>query len=554
MDDSLLRQTRLAALSIHTDHLLRVSVGAYQQDYPAARSIQQQLRDIRAANPLIHKVSLLRQDTDGRWFTLMSDSISDGITSLSEYPDTGTLQSSGESTLANPDREWVGSRSEVDGRWISGRVPIRDGGTQADGLYNRNDAQSMAQQAVAFYREHGRSRFLEECNRFEGMFHQRSLYALAYDHDMTIRGHPVKPGLLGKNLLDEKDWSGGSYFRREIQKIAMTQGSGWVDYLYEEPVSKQLRSKSTYLEKVDDLIICAGVYQASDRVLGMLQVDVEAGVWRQHLINQAALPVGLIVLLLLVLIVLMLGITFGALSRTDVVLSAQYKSLEEGEKQLRQLTEHSRTIIWEIDVNGRFTDISHAVEMILGYQPAQLIGHKSYLDLHPPEGRDEFGDSMQALWNRGVPYANLEHRFHAADGRIVWVNTYGIALFQADGTLRGFRGSATDISTRVTAQQQIQVEQTNLRAIFTSAPVGMLLLDQNGCVELANQVVGTILDKTPEQIVGQRPGNIIGCSSAQETPWVVVLAVVAVSVGYARGWCRFWKAGRLSLDWKSKSN
>lgn len=36
-----------------------------------------------------------------------------------------------------------------------------------------------------------------------------------------------------------KDWTGGKYFRREIQNVDLSCGSSWVDYEYENPTNRQ---------------------------------------------------------------------------------------------------------------------------------------------------------------------------------------------------------------------------------------------------------------------------------------------------------------------------
>ena len=42
---------------------------------------------------------------------------------------------------------------------------------------------------------------------------------------------------------------------------AKTDGKGWVDYKWVNPVSKEIQAKSVYLEKSDDLIIASGFYK-----------------------------------------------------------------------------------------------------------------------------------------------------------------------------------------------------------------------------------------------------------------------------------------------------
>jgi len=72
--------------------------------------------------------------------------------------------------------------------------------------------------------------------------------------------HPVNPKLIGKNLFNETD-SKGKLFRKEIVELAKTKGSGLVDYTYLNPVTKQEESKTTYIQKEGDLIICCGAYK-----------------------------------------------------------------------------------------------------------------------------------------------------------------------------------------------------------------------------------------------------------------------------------------------------
>ena len=86
------------------------------------------------------------------------------------------------------------------------------------------------------------------------------MYVFAYDSNAVMMAHPVNPKLIGKNLFNETD-SKGKLFRKEIVELAKTKGSGFVDYTYLNPVTKQEESKTTYIQKEGDLIICCGAYK-----------------------------------------------------------------------------------------------------------------------------------------------------------------------------------------------------------------------------------------------------------------------------------------------------
>ena len=51
----------------------------------------------------------------------------------------------------------------------------------------------------------GRERLLKELSNPQGEFRKGELYAFAYNLEMTMKAHPVKPELVGQNLLNKKD-------------------------------------------------------------------------------------------------------------------------------------------------------------------------------------------------------------------------------------------------------------------------------------------------------------------------------------------------------------
>jgi len=185
----------------------------------------------------------------------------------------------------------VGPATDRWGTWVTGLVPIQNPQTFMSGLATPDDARALVRKAVHYYHENGRARFLIEVKNPQGEFRKGDLYAFAYDNSMTMLAHPVKPELVGKNQINQKDWDGGKYFRNEIKEIALSKGAGWVDYEYENPSNNQRDPKTTYFERVDDLIICAGAYQGTGAPLAVLGMDINASTWRGDLVTAMLPPV-----------------------------------------------------------------------------------------------------------------------------------------------------------------------------------------------------------------------------------------------------------------------
>jgi diguanylate cyclase (GGDEF)-like protein/PAS domain S-box-containing protein len=63
----------------------------------------------------------------------------------------------------------------------------------------------------------------------------------------------------------------------------------------------------------------------------------------------------------------------------------------------------------------------------------------------------------------------------------------------------------------------LHTERENLKAIFASSPVGMLLLDEDTVIVDANMVLARMVARVPDQIVRQRGGAGLGCVHSLET-------------------------------------
>lgn len=57
------------------------------------------------------------------------------------------------------------------------------------------------------------------------------------------------------------------------------------------------------------------------------------------------------------------------------------KLAEDNQKRFEEIATHTGEFFWEVDANGKYTYANLAVKTMLGYDPEELIGKKTYLDL-----------------------------------------------------------------------------------------------------------------------------------------------------------------------------
>ncbi|MES2041766.1 MAG: cache domain-containing protein [Pseudomonadota bacterium] len=125
---------------------------------------------------------------------------------------------------------------------------------------NPADAIAMVDKGLAYMQKNGKDALVQEINNKNPDFINGSIYLYVRGLDGVVIAHPINPKLIGKNMLDLPD-ADGKYYRKEIIALAKSKGKGWVDYRYNNPVSKQIENKTTYIFRSNDVILEAGIYK-----------------------------------------------------------------------------------------------------------------------------------------------------------------------------------------------------------------------------------------------------------------------------------------------------
>ena len=164
------------------------------------------------------------------------------------------------------------------------------------------------------------------------------------------------------------------------------------------------------------------------------------------------------------------------------------EALQDSEVRFDRLAERSRTIVFDVDAQGRYTYVSHVVEPVLGYRPDELMGRMHFYELHPEADRDGFKRMAFEMFNRRGQFQGLEREVRTKDGRTVWLSTNGVPILNADGTLRGYHASSMDITERKRAEAQLRESKERLAATLRSIGDGVVSTDVAGCVTSLNAV------------------------------------------------------------------
>jgi signal transduction histidine kinase len=130
----------------------------------------------------------------------------------------------------------------------------------------REQAKAFVKQAVEYAKTHPRAKFLEQVTDEKGLFHfQRGrndgLYLFVYDTHGKVLAHGARRELVGLDRWTSRD-AQGKFWVQEWTNLAVSQGSGWTQYMELNPAQgNQVMKKSSWVELHKGMVIGAGIYE-----------------------------------------------------------------------------------------------------------------------------------------------------------------------------------------------------------------------------------------------------------------------------------------------------
>ena len=157
-------------------------------------------------------------------------------------------------------------------------------------------------------------------------------------------------------------------------------------------------------------------------------------------------------------------------------------------------------------LDGQAVDVNKAYAQMHGYSPEEFATLSPKQWVHPDSHHlfEQFIESVKA----GKAF-QCEGRDVRKDGSVFDVEVNGIP-WNYQGKMHTLT-IVRDITERKQLYEKLDRKQRNIEAIFDAAPIGMMLVDDQGFVKRVNDVVAKLVHRDFSEIINRQPGEGLAC-------------------------------------------
>ena len=138
------------------------------------------------------------------------------------------------------------------------------------------------------------------------------------------------------------------------------------------------------------------------------------------------------------------------------------EALRDSEKRFRDITENALEWIWEVDRSGKYIYTNPVVKKIFGYKPEEIL-KKHFYDLFYPDEREKLKKAAFEVFARKQPFREFINKNVHKSGKVVWLSTSGVPVFDGERKFAGYRGADIDITEQRKAEEALRRSERDIR-------------------------------------------------------------------------------------------
>lgn len=154
--------------------------------------------------------------------------------------------------------------------------------------------------------------------------------------------------------------------------------------------------------------------------------------------------------------------------------------------------------IYVKDLNSKFLKVNTSTIKKNGFASSEEMIGKNDADLFGKNDADSFTNEEQEIIKTGKPVLYREHKEEHKDGKITWAVSSKFPLYNKDKKVIGTFGITEDLTERKKREDELIYSQHKFRQLVNNSTLGIIRLDVDGELIMANPAMQLILGYTSE--------------------------------------------------------
>jgi PAS domain S-box-containing protein len=195
----------------------------------------------------------------------------------------------------------------------------------------------------------------------------------------------------------------------------------------------------------------------------------------------------------------------GCLALVDNVREAR-DARAASDQRLQIAVEASNLGLWDWDIPNNRIFVDRAFRRFLGLgDDAEIWTFQDLEQLVHPDDRAPFGIAARDALKSGVPLSQVNYRLRHADGRWVWIDTYGsVTARDANGRATRMTGTHANITERKQMERALSNTLRVMQTLLETLPLPVIIRDAERRITLVNAAWEQMIGVTRQEVVGRR--------------------------------------------------
>lgn len=182
-----------------------------------------------------------------------------------------------------------------------------------------------------------------------------------------------------------------------------------------------------------------------------------------------------------------------------ILLQQAQQALQRSEARYHRLLTHLSAVVFELGAEGKVFFVNDNVERVTGYSPPELLGRNWWNIFLPGEYHRRVDELLRMLRKGDVDH--YQCCWIKKDGSPITVELSSANRYEKTGELTSVVGFATDITTRMQAEDRLR----QAAAVYEATPNAIIIADRDRRIRAVNSAYTKITGYSAHEVIGRNP-------------------------------------------------